>query len=35
MAFGFEGDIVYELRPLDDHGDPGASDWWTGEVRGR
>jgi hypothetical protein len=35
MAFGFEGDIVVELRPLDDDGDPNASDWWTIEVRGR
>jgi tetratricopeptide (TPR) repeat protein len=35
MAFGFEGDIVYELRPPDDPADPAASDWWTIEVRGR
>jgi hypothetical protein len=35
MAFGFEGDITLELRPLDDDGDPAASDWWTIEVRGR
>jgi putative sterol carrier protein len=35
MAAGFNGDISYELRFPDDHGDPNASDWWTIEVRGR
>jgi tetratricopeptide (TPR) repeat protein len=33
MAFGFEGDLVFELRPLVDDGAPDASDWWTIEVR--
>ena len=35
MAFGFDGDITFDLRPPDDDGDPGAGDWWTIEVRGR
>jgi tetratricopeptide (TPR) repeat protein len=35
MAFGFEGDITFDLRPSDDDGDPAAGDWWTIEVRGR
>ncbi|HZQ86716.1 MAG TPA: BTAD domain-containing putative transcriptional regulator [Acidimicrobiales bacterium] len=34
MAFGFEGDITLDLRPVDDDGDPDAADWWTIEVRG-
>jgi len=32
MAFGFEGDLVFELRPLDYDGDPRASDWWTVSI---
>jgi tetratricopeptide (TPR) repeat protein len=35
MAFGFSGDLVFELRPPDDELNPGAADWWTVEVRGR
>ena len=35
MAFGFEGDITVDLRPVDDDGDPAAGDWWTIEVRDR
>lgn len=35
MAFGFEGEICFELRiPLDD-GAVVSSEWWTIEVRGR
>jgi hypothetical protein len=34
MAYGFEGDITLDLRPLEDDGDPAAADWWTIEVRG-
>jgi hypothetical protein len=35
MAFGFSGDLVFELLPPDDEVNPGAADWWTIEVRGR
>jgi DNA-binding SARP family transcriptional activator/class 3 adenylate cyclase len=35
MAFGFNGDITFDLRPPEDDGDPAAGDWWTIEVRGR
>ena len=35
MAFGFAGDIVFELQPPTDDADPGATDWWTVEVAGR
>src|SRR5581483_10816737 len=35
MAFGFKGDITFDLRPPDDDGDPAAGDWWTIEVHGR
>jgi DNA-binding SARP family transcriptional activator/tetratricopeptide (TPR) repeat protein len=35
MAFGFEGEIEFELLPPDDHVDPSSSDWWTLEVSGR
>jgi hypothetical protein len=35
LAFGFEGEIEFELLPPDDHVDASSSDWWTLEVRGR
>ncbi len=35
MAYGFSGDIVFELRPPPDELDPSATDWWTIEVRRR
>jgi tetratricopeptide (TPR) repeat protein len=34
-AFGFSGDLVFELRPPEDELDPASSDWWTIEVHGR
>jgi DNA-binding SARP family transcriptional activator/class 3 adenylate cyclase len=34
MAFGFEGDIGFELRPSVEDADQAVSDWWTIEVRG-
>jgi hypothetical protein len=34
-AFGFEGEIEFELLPPDDHADGSSSDWWTLEVNGR
>ena len=35
VAYGFSGDIVFELRPPPDELDPSATDWWTIEVRRR
>ena len=35
VAYGFSGDIVFELRPPPDELDPSAADWWTIEVRRR
>ena len=35
QAYGFDGDVVLELRPPDDALDLGSADWWTIEVRGR
>jgi hypothetical protein len=35
MAYGFTGDLTFELRPPEDELDAAAADWWTIEVRGR
>jgi|GEM_PF-133223 len=35
MAFGFEGEIGFELRPAGEDGDMPPSNWWTLQVKGK